>query len=90
MIIHKISLVQEISVRPLFMHLYTDSIFADRYTDIKEILGDNVIDLTMIDRFIASEAMKNGVKYIDPTKGTKIEAVPLKKYMKQISICSQA
>lgn len=68
-----------ISVRPLFMHLYTDSIFADRYTDIKEILGDNVIDLTMIDRFIASEAMKNGVKYIDPVKGTKIEAVPFEK-----------
>lgn len=68
-----------LSVKPLFMHLYTDNIFADRYTDIKEILGDNVIDLGMIDKFIASEAIKNGVKYTDQVKGTKIESVPADK-----------
>lgn len=69
--------VEQNALRPIFMRLFTDDVFEDRYQDIKAIMPDNVISLTDIDRYIMTEVINKGKFYFDERTGAaNIEPFP--------------
>lgn len=61
--------IEQNFLRPIFMRLFTDEIFEDRYQDIKTIMPDNVVSLTDIDRYITTEIINKGKRYYDEKTG---------------------
>lgn len=53
------------SIKPLFLFLSTEDVFADRYEDIKKILSETIVNINDIDRFITTQLKERGVAFKD-------------------------
>ena len=53
------------SIKPLFLFLTTEDVFADRYEDIKKILSETIVNINDIDRYITTQLKEKGVAFKD-------------------------
>ena len=57
--------IYQYGIKPLFLFLSTEEVFADRYEDIKKILSETIVNINDIDRFITTQLKERGAAFKD-------------------------